>query len=1407
MLKKRLLTFLLAVAMLAGLYVPACAAESLTLVSGTAGAAETWYMNGYVYANYLDTTITSINTAATYTLTAEGGAPAPTGTANLTDGISFYPYGWGHNYQIGTDGETTTYKVSFNLGTIYDISRLDVADMFNTTTNGVKGVSISAGKTQDAMSAVEIASTTATAGSSSVYAHHSNNALISCIFATTVKGVQYVDVTLSVLGVSRLGEVMIFGGESTEMMAISAISDNAFTAADIQWYKNNENVEVTSVETGVTYTWVKDELSKNRDTNVARLDDDYNTDGIRGEKNIADGNLTSQKAEHIVPGTKTTGVIYDFGKAYNISRVDVHEIANNANSIYGVKVYAGDKLGALSLKTTVSTGYSTATELTHRMHKATFADIEARYVVVEIILADGDSTTTDLASYNLGDIVIFGSVSDNASLTTIKALSGQTFASNPTYYKNAGFNMESIATGATGEWATAEECPAVTKVLSNVPFNYVLDGGFDDTTNTAGVASSVFAATIDLKAPRTVNRIDFCYNENVWNGFESITVYASNTKDGLYEDENLVGVFDTSAGEGKGFYTVISGASVIAPYEFTAVEAQYVGMVFDNDSKADSDNDTTLRQIVIFGEDSKFAALQASIAAALEYDNYIPYDDADWAALQNAIDAGDSLLGNESATAEAIAAAVNAIDDAVENLGLRGGQQILSPNTFIHRDYDAFYARYPELSTANLANVTARFMTDDDGYTLDAHMQTKNIEELFDGGPVVYSGNDALWSNSPAGATYVLFDLGEECWINGADIRTMDYRQFNGSTRSVGGLAVSVSDDGVNFTPAGEMTAEEITSDDIGRYFTRITSVTFPAVKARYARVEILSALGVVQYILMEMWLRGRVDDTNKVIVTKNDTNDMVTAKTVLDGNEESARLALAIYDNRGNLENVALSAQKNLIDGKAVISVEAPIAAGQNAKGMAFDSLETIKPVALYGVASNYTEADFEMTNLLSDGAIIQRGKNLAVFGTATTGTKVSVDINGDKYDIVADEDGKWLALGDVVEEGEFYDVSATANGTTLTAKNLVPGDVWLCSGQSNMDYTFALMGNEELPTDTYQGYTDFKYFLVPNGSKTATEPVNTVNGEWVSIAGLTTSELAELSALATLSGMELSDYTGVPIGIIDASVGGTFIDEWMSIESLKPLIEADTIGAWEITRHSYLFNEMINPLIPYGIKGVLWYQGCHNVNNFVPGAYLNLEKAWIDDWRDKWGDEELPFIITQLCTYRDDRFTYIRDQQLALRDERDNVGVITTMDVGDVAGTVGDDVHPREKKAVAERLIRTAAAVAYGDTTVEYLFPVMKSVTLLSDGSVDVVFDDVYDGLEMKAGDSALAAFKLEINGTAYDATATIKSADTVNVKVDGIVKPDAIAFAYEGAPDPEVNLFNSAGLSAAPFYAELD
>jgi len=1038
--------------------------KELNLISGNVVTNSERYGNKDVYAQFLDTNLNSLSTAATYTW--EPAAVRDAALKYMNDGGTWIPANWSQCEWL-TD-ESVDYVVTYDLKNIFEITRVDLHELSVNKWNYINGFSVAVGTSMDNLTPVETTMTKKMASEvdpADTNTYRANMAELK----TPVEG-RYVQVTIDVGSDACVGEIMVFGN-SIERTEYTLISPNPLTEADKNWYEQNQKIHITEAGSDTTYQWATFGLEEKEARNTIaplarRLDDDYNGDGIGGEKNIADANITSLDAEHIVPlaGAGNNAVIYDFGKKMAVSRVDVHELVKKDTGLGTITVFYGDEPGVINQTAKkITLTYSDADVLTHKLDAIDLGTpVETRFLALSFSMDDGNEATANTNGYVLGDVLIFGKEAEIQEYTVLKALSGQVWNANGlSYYQAKGFTVEAIDTGATYTWATEAECAEVTKVLTNL--TGINDGIFNGTDNVV-IANNVAAVTFDLKAKRTVNRVDICYNENIWNGFQSVTVYASDKKEGLYSEANLVGVLNTSSGEGKGFYPVVSGTSVIAPYTFDAVEAQYIGVVL-NSTGADTDNDTTLRQIVIFGEDSKFAPLQKAINEALTYDNAIPYDADDWARLQNTITEAEALLDTD-ATDETIKTAIATIYDAIHQLDLRGGDMLLSQNVMENAEWTVFQERWPSIRQVVLENASARIMTAaEDGVTgADPSIVGDKVKELFDGGVKMYGGDSGVWSGwQNHGTTYVLYDFGEEVWINGADVASYDYKYYNNTaSKFIGEIFVEVSNDGVNFTPAGSASAEEITGDDIGSVLERTTSVTFPAKKARYAKVGVTKGAGTIQYVLMEMWIRGIADFENKLTMTEN-ADGSVTANIFVNTDEENVSLFLANYDKSGRFLGVKMS--EPLAGGVGDITVTGNIADGTVAKGMVMNSASGIKPLLPVKTVEKYTEKEFTLSNLFTDGGVLQRGKEVPVFGTATTGTEIIATVNGKEYKTVADGDGKWIVYADAVAAFDVVDISATDGESTFTAGEMLGGEVWLCSGQSNMMYTFDMLNSNELP------------------------------------------------------------------------------------------------------------------------------------------------------------------------------------------------------------------------------------------------------------------------------------------------------------------------------------------------------
>lgn len=1395
MMKKRLFSLLLCITMLSGLFMPVKAAElpTLTLISGKAGANGE-YGSQSVYPTYLGANIDPINESATYSW-----SPSPSGSNSMNDGKVLYcPPGWG--YDVALNDESTPYKITFDLKDEFEVTRVDVHELYVSASNYLSGVSVKVGTTPENLTAVETSEMKQiqpTAGSNNI-----KNGRANILELTTPATGRYVEITITVGNDAIMGEVMVFGNK-IQLDESTLLSGNALTDADKEWYKTNQKLTINPYETSVNYRWFDFELDSNVTVPTRIRDDDTNGDGIGGDKNIADGNVTSRDNEYIVPvsGAGANMVVYDLGKRCQIDRVDVHEFVNSSNGIGNITVFVGDEYNSLVNKKSVYMTYSTEAELVHKLNTILLdSETKGRYVGVRFGMDDGDSNTQNLSSYILGEVLVFGSDADESTKTPLLTLSGQTWnAGAKSFYQANGFELESLPTGATWKWEPVDESKGTTRTFDTT---VTVNGSLDDNATWFN-QNETAALTFDLKGVRNVNRIDFTLRYNTWNSIDTLELFASDSENDLYTDAKKFSTTSRPANADAMYYFEGSGNKYIMPVTFEGVDARYIGIRMTCKS-----HNTHICEVGIFGSDNKFANLNSAISEAKRYNNYIAYEDEDNIRLEDAVAAAQSLLDTD-ASQEAINAACDGIYDAISRMSIRGGEKLLSHNNMYQYEWDRYSDFYPEIYQEEFPQKAVRLMTADDGVAnVDSSLTNnsdKTIGELFDGYSQGIDGNSAVWGDwtYDERTVYVLYDFGETVWVNGADVISYDYRSIDGTKKYLKGISVEVSNDGVNFTPAGSNSAEPIESPDkLGKNLNTFTSCSFPAVKARYVKVAITKPAEAIQMVLKEMFIRGGRDFANEIILSKEGGN--INADLVLDNIEDSATLFLAVYDEEGNLDRVELS--KKLTDESVELSLTVPINPGQIAKAMCFDSIETIKPLTEAAIKNNFKECDFTLSGMFTDGGVLQRGKATPIYGTATTGTNVSVSVNGESFQAVADENGEWK-VEIPVTVGNVYDIAATDGKKEFMARGMLAGDVWLCSGQSNMYYSFNLLKYyDEMPTpEEIAKYTNLKYYAVPVVG--ADEPQNTVSGEWIDIAGLSQEELKDISAIPLFSGMELCDYTDVPIGIIRAARGGTSIEGFISREGL---LNSDAARFWNALDKSAYYNGMIEPVVPYGICGVLWYQGCQNHGNAINGAYIDLQKALINEYRAKWNNDKLPFFITMLSTEPGGGgFPTIRDQQLAMRDIMDNVGVVSIMDLGYYGSSTNmdDTIHPDEKKEVARRLILAAKAIAYNDSTVNYRFPVMKSVSLKADGSVDVVFDDVYEGLKIKSGDSKITGFKLMVNGSLYDANAEITSKDTVNVKVDGVIKPTAVWYGYAGRPAEKLNLFNSEDLSAAPFFISIN
>lgn len=494
-------------------------------------------------------------------------------------------------------------------------------------------------------------------------------------------------------------------------------------------------------------------------------------------------------------------------------------------------------------------------------------------------------------------------------------------------------------------------------------------------------------------------------------------------------------------------------------------------------------------------------------------------------------------------------------------------------------------------------------------------------------------------------------------------------------------------------------------------------------------------------------------------------------------------------------------------------------------------------------------------MPAIFGDHMVVQQELDLPVWGHADPGEKVVVSVAGQRAEATADKDGKWKArLGRL--PAQVKPVTMTVTGKNkLVFEDVLIGDVWVASGQSNMGVSVNEAHNaaEAIPK---ANYPQIRLFNVAH--KTAFSPEEDCKGTW---RVCTPESVGNFSAVAYFFGRELYEQYKKPIGLVETAWGGTAAESWTSLEKLQSIPElspyaerfvkaktnvqaamekyrTETLPQWRKEMAAWkaggdpskrpakqpaapddnphvpvvLFNGMIAPIISFGIKGVIWYQG---ENNSGPrkkaDEYVVLFPAMIADWRQRWGQGDFPFLFVQLAGFNrpgpDSSWCYLRNAQLKTLSVP-KTGMAVTVDIGHKS------IHPPDKLDVGRRLALAARHVAYGEDLV-YSGPIFKSLRI-EGGKAVLAFDHVGGGLVIgaapptspdetqKAPDAQLNAFEIAgSDGVFRPAKAEIRD-NTVVVWSDEVPKPAEVRYAWTGSPEPMANLYNKEGLPASPFHS---
>ena len=458
----------------------------------------------------------------------------------------------------------------------------------------------------------------------------------------------------------------------------------------------------------------------------------------------------------------------------------------------------------------------------------------------------------------------------------------------------------------------------------------------------------------------------------------------------------------------------------------------------------------------------------------------------------------------------------------------------------------------------------------------------------------------------------------------------------------------------------------------------------------------------------------------------------------------------------------------------------------------------------------------------IFASNMVLQRKIPVPVWGWTKPGEKVTVSVEGRSATAVADPDGKWMAKLSPLPVGGPYKMRIEGTQQTVTLDNILVGDVWICSGQSNMEMG---IGNvNDAPKEIADAnYPQIRLFTVMK--KVAYEPqISLVKrdadlmGQWsvCSPETVKTGGWNGFSAVGYFFGRQLYQDVKVPIGLIHTSWGGTIAEAWTSAEALKtmpdfkPAVEkVAEIKATPATGKqdnnpnvvTVLYDGMIAPLIPYGIKGAIWYQGESNAGRAY--QYRTLLPTMIKDWRTRWGEGDFPFFIVQLANFqkssdepKDDAWAELREAQSMTARNLPKTGIAVIIDIGDAA-----DIHPKDKQTVGKRLALSAEAIAYGKK-LEYSGPQYKSMSPANDGSaIRLAFDHLGGGL-MAKGDK-LTGFAIAGEDRKFVWADAQIQGNSVIVSSTKVPHPMAVRYAWH--INPVCNLYNKAGLPASPFRTD--
>jgi len=462
--------------------------------------------------------------------------------------------------------------------------------------------------------------------------------------------------------------------------------------------------------------------------------------------------------------------------------------------------------------------------------------------------------------------------------------------------------------------------------------------------------------------------------------------------------------------------------------------------------------------------------------------------------------------------------------------------------------------------------------------------------------------------------------------------------------------------------------------------------------------------------------------------------------------------------------------------------------------------------------------EPTLRLAGVFGNNMVLQQKTQAPIWGFAKPGASVSVTGSWDKSVVKtkADKQGKWRVQLTTPAAGGPFKVQAKTKSKTVTLNNVLSGEVWVCSGQSNMQWKMRGFGVDHFAEAVAKAkHPQIRYCQV--SQSLALEPQDDLSANW---SVCNPKSVLDFSAVGYFFASRLHEELGVPIGLVSTSWGGSPAEAWVSenvIENEFPEFEqVRKRYAGFIDQHgvvyprskkrpkgikhnlpSVLYNQMIHPLVPFSIRGVIWYQGEANVKN--PQQYSKLFPALIQSWRKEWNQGDFPFYFVQIAPFNYKRYSLpaalLRESQLQTLSIK-NTGMAVTMDIG-----MANNIHPKKKQPVGDRLALIALAKDYGRKNLVYSGPAYKSHQIKS-GRIRLKFDHVGGGLASRDG-AELSHFTIAGEDKSFVAAKAVIDGDTVVVYSKQVKQPVAVRYAWGNADSP--NLINKEGLPASSFRTD--